>query len=294
MDGSIDPENGDVVLKTPEKEFLRLKKDGSFVALGKTGANDAQIVAALRWWLAGTGAWGKGHTFRNDTACHKCAESDPGMYASGAVCRWAEPSSSASTAVQAKPEASTTSVVLSVAPSTALASTQPPIQLRAKSALEALRATIKERDDTRTKAVGALAELLATFQRVMRPFVIELGQTAKMLGQERPSSIFDAGNTFSIDGIFGMEWTGGEYVLYQNGNRRTAGVGEVASYIVEHHVKIDLDVAVNKIVSGLEAARDNVMNGLGAFEKIRADSTSISKRIKSEEQALKALEGPKP
>lgn len=282
--GSVVPDSGDIVLRTSEKEFLRLKPNGTFFVDGRP-SDDAQIVKALRWWLTGTGAtsWLAGHSLKKDIACHRCWEHITSGSPLGCQHDGVE-----TTAVIAAPPGR--DLVLGVAPGTAVAVQQQSIQFRARAALEALRASIKEREDTRTKAIASLAELLATFQRVMRPFVVELGLLAKTLGQERPSALFDAGNTLCIDGIFGMEWAGGEYVLYHGGNRRAAGAGEVAVYIVDHQPGLDVEAAMNKIASGLEAARDNIAKGLGTYEKIRATAVGISKRLKDDEAAMpKAL-----
>ncbi len=281
-DWNVSPESGDIVLRTPEKEFLRLKPNGTFFINDRPAENDTLVANALRWWLTGTGAtsWSAGHSLDKDVACHPCWTHEPNTSPLG--CRHAK---DATAVVSATP---CQDVVLSVA-STAVVTPQQSIKFRAKTALESLKTSVKERESTRAKAIAALADLLTTFQKVMRQLIVEVGLVAKALGQERPSSLFDAGNTLSVNGIFGMEWTGGEYVLYHNGNRRSAGPGEVATYVVDHHPGLDIEAAMDTIASGLEAARDNVTKGLGVYERIRATSTEASKRLKADE--LKELAG---
>lgn len=281
--GSVVPDSGDVVLRTSEKEFLRLKPNGTFFIEGRPAENDTQIAKALRWWLTGTGAtsWLAGHSLKKDVACHRCWEHDTTVVSPGG-CQ--HDSANEATAVVATPPGR--DLVLGTAPGTAVAVPQQSIQFRARTALDSLRAALKDRESTRTKAVTSLTELLMTFQRVMRPLVVEVGATAKALAQERPSTLFDAGNTLSFDGIFGMEWSGGEYVLYHGGSRRTTTAGEIAAYIVDHHAGLDVDAAMNKIASGLEAARDSIAKGLGTYERIRATSAGMTQRLKDDEAAL--------
>jgi hypothetical protein len=43
--------DGDIVFKSPTKEFLRFKGDGSILVEGRPAAKDEQVVDAFKTWL---------------------------------------------------------------------------------------------------------------------------------------------------------------------------------------------------------------------------------------------------
>jgi hypothetical protein len=52
--GDVAPDGGDIVLRTPDREVLRLVRGAEFVVNGAPARDDAQIVAALTAWLTGS------------------------------------------------------------------------------------------------------------------------------------------------------------------------------------------------------------------------------------------------
>lgn len=53
--------DGDVVFRTPTKEFLRLKGDGAILVEGRLASTDAELVATLKRWLQGSTIRGPDH-----------------------------------------------------------------------------------------------------------------------------------------------------------------------------------------------------------------------------------------
>ncbi len=279
--GNVAPEGGDVILKSADREHLRLKSDGTFMIQGRP-CSPEEVAAALRWWLTGSGAtaWTNGHSLSAD-ACPKCA----------GACRYPRPADATATPIVPVP-VEAADIVLSVS-STALAVPPPPLPVRARAALEALKASVKQRDDMRWKAINALTEMLTNFQKVMRPLVIEIGVAARSLGKERFTNLFDlGGNTLSIDGIFGLDWGSGEFVTYSTGHRVCTPPGTLAAYLVDHHVGIDIETMVNKIATEIDKASDGVLKAMAAFDRIRSTSADLAAKFKAEE--LKALPKPAP
>ena len=80
--------DGDIILKSPDHEFLRFKGDGTILVEGRPVVCDEQLVGAFRRWLAGgttTHPDGRkeklgapdpcdGHTLKKDGECPKCLE----------------------------------------------------------------------------------------------------------------------------------------------------------------------------------------------------------------------------
>jgi hypothetical protein len=281
--GNVAPEGGDVILKSADREHLRLKSDGTFVIQGRPCESAEEVADALRWWLTGSGAtaWTNGHSLSRDTACGKC----------GPSCRYPRPSDGATTPIVPAPiEAA--DIVLSVS-STALAVPPPPLPVLVRAALEVLKASVKQRDDMRWKAINALTEMLTNFQKVMRPLVIEIGVAARSLGKERFTNLFDmGGNTLSIEGIFGLDWGSGEFVTYYTGHRTCTPPGTLAAYLVDHHAGIDIEAMVNKIATEIDKASDGVLKAMATFDRIRSTSADLAAKFKAEE--LKALPKPGP
>lgn len=256
--GNVVPEKNDIVLRTRDRELLRLVGNG-FTVDGKA-ADDAQIVAALRTWLAASSGRAEGRSEVGE-------------------------------------------IVLTIAPTPGTSVSKLPA--RSQSALEALRNALKERENTKAKAIAAVADLLSTFQRIMRPFFVELGSLARSLGSEQLGPMFNGGgliNTIQIDGIFGFEWLSGEYIHYHTGVRRLTTPRELAQYLVESHPDMDVEAALNKVVTGVHQAHDGIVKKLSSMERIRLSAEAACQTLKNEETRLlegpknetKMIEGPKP
>lgn len=247
--GDVAPDGGDIVLRTPDKEVLRLVGGQSFLVEGTPAKDCGQIVDALRAWLNGS------------RSPDKTGD---------------EPAA----------------VVLTIGEPTAVVVPAPPPPIRTKAAIDGLKAALKEREAARTKAIGAVTELLTVFQRTMRPLIVELGATAKTLISEKLTEIFDAGGTIVV-GPFGMEWTSGEYVVYHTGKRTQIAAMALAAHLVDKHQDLNVPEALDKIAVGVETARDGVLRCLSTYDRIRQDSTAARVKLEREIELPKAIEGPK-
>jgi hypothetical protein len=242
----------DIVLRSPDKEVLRLRKDGTFLVNGRPVEQDDQVVLALRRWLTGS-----------EEALPIPAE------AAGRVLTVSAP----------KPPR------------------LPPLT-RTKAAHEALKAALKEKENTRNRAVGALAKLLTTFQTAIKPIVIDLGETAKSVANQRLTTMFDVGgyvNTISIDGIFGLELNSASYITYNTGTRKHASPQELAAYLIDSHPNFDVEAGLNKIAAEVEATADRITKAFEGLNKIGAVASAMNVRIEMENAWLqKALPGEPP
>jgi len=251
--GELVAEGGDdIVMRTPEKEVLRLRKDGTFLVNGAPVEQNDQVVSALRRWLTGS-----------EEALPIPAEA-PGR-------------------------------VLSV--SAPKPPRLPPLT-RTKAAHEALKAAIKEKENTKNRAIGALAKLLTTFHAAIKPIVIDLGETAKAVANQKLTPMFDVGgyvNTISIDGIFGLELNSACYITYYSGTRKHASPHELATYLIENHPAFDVEAGLHKIAAEVEATADKITKALEGINRIGAVATALDARIAMESAWLqKALPGEPP